>query len=218
VSFVQRAVAAILQDAPHALVHVGGARIDALIPERPPSVPGATASELARRTARRLARQAAVGVSAAEPGPGELARALREAEVVLELSAAGAADLDALQSGTWRLLTRLAVMAPGEVEHVRATTVGPLLEPRARSRGALLDTLVTYLETGASMRATAAAGFAHRHTVAYRLERILELTGHDPRRSDGLEQLNLGLRARAVCDALGRAGERHHGRPSAQHA
>jgi sugar diacid utilization regulator len=54
------------------------------------------------------------------------------------------------------------------------------------------------------MRATAAAGFAHRHTVAYRLERILELTGHDPRRADGLEQLNLGLKARAVRDALDR--------------
>jgi DNA-binding PucR family transcriptional regulator len=54
------------------------------------------------------------------------------------------------------------------------------------------------------MRATAAAGFAHRHTVAYRLERIEELTGHDPRSSEGLEQLNLGLKARAVRDALQR--------------
>ena len=63
------------------------------------------------------------------------------------------------------------------------------------------------------MRATAAAGFAHRHTVAYRLERILELTGHDPRRSDGLEQLNLGLKARAVRDALHRAARGALNRP-----
>ena len=143
-------------------------------------------------------------MSAAEPGPGLLPRALREADVVLELAATGAAGLDALQAGTWRLLTRLAVMAPTEVEHVMATTLGPLLEPGTRSGTALLDTLATYLDTGASMRATAAAGFAHRHTVAYRLERILELTGHDPRQSEGLEQLNLGLKARAVCEALHR--------------
>ena len=60
------------------------------------------------------------------------------------------------------------------------------------------------LAAALALCATAAAGFAHRHTVAYRLERILELTGHDPRRSEGLEQLNLGLKARAVCDALRR--------------
>ena len=30
------------------------------------------------------------------------------------------------------------------------------------------------------MNATAAAIYAHRHTVAYRLERVRELTGLDP--------------------------------------
>ena len=200
----QRAVAAIMQDAPRALVHVRDGRVDALIPESAPPSPGPSATELARRAARRLRQHGTVGVSAAEAGPGLLPRALREADVVLALARSGVAELDALQSGTWRLLTRLAVITPGEVEHVMATTLGPLLEPGTRSGTALLDTLITYLDTGASMRATAAAGFAHRHTVAYRLERILELTGHDPRRSEGLEQLNLGLKARAVCDALQR--------------
>jgi hypothetical protein len=198
----QRAVAAILQDAPRALVDARDGRVDALIPESAPPHAGPPATELAQRAARRLAQHGTVGMSAAEPGPGQLPRALREADLTLALTQAGAADLDQLRSGTWRLLTRLAVMAPGELEHVTATTLGPLLEPGTRSGAALLDTLATYLDTGASMRATAAAGFAHRHTVAYRLERIQELTGHDPRRSDGLEQLQLGLKARAVCEAL----------------
>ena len=96
-------------------------------------------------------------------------------------------------------------MAPAEVERVVALDRSVRCSSRGRARArALLETLATYLDTGASMRATAAAGFAHRHTVAYRLERILALTGHDPRRSDGLEQLNLGLKARAVRDALRR--------------
>jgi sugar diacid utilization regulator len=133
---------------------------------------------------------------------------------VLELGTREEAELDELQTGAWRLLTRLAVMAPAEVDRLLASTVGPLLDPGTRSGGALLDTLATYLGTGASMRATAAAGFAHRHTVAYRLERILELTGHDPRRAQGLEQLNLGLKARAVRDALRRAGSRRSASPS----
>ncbi len=201
----QRALAAILQDVPRALVHAGAGRVEALLPEGGPHAPGPPASELGQRAARRLARHGAVGISAPEPDPGGLPRALREAQLVLELAGDGAAELDALQTGAWRLLTRLAVVAPAEVDRLVEATVGPLLEPGTRSGPALLDTLATYLGTGASMRATAAAGFAHRHTVAYRLERIEALTGHDPRRSEGLEQLNLGLKARAVRDALGRA-------------
>jgi len=205
----QRALAAIVQDAPRALVHVGDVFVEALLPEAAQPSAGPDATELAQRAARRLRQHGAVGVSAPECGPGQLPRALREARVVLELSACGEADLDALQTGAWRLLTRLAVLAPAEVERLLASTLGPLLHPGTRSSAALLETLTTYLGTGASMRATAAAGFAHRHTVAYRLERILELTGHDPRRTEGLEQLNLGLKARAVRDALHRIAPPH---------
>jgi PucR C-terminal helix-turn-helix domain/GGDEF-like domain len=195
----QRVVAAIVQDAPHALVHAGDGVVEALLPEREPAQAGPGAAELAARVARRL--RGAVGVSAPERDPAGLPRALREAHLVRELAARGEAELEALQTGTWRLLTRLAVTAPADVERLLAATVGPLLDSGTRSGGALLDTLAIYLGNGASMRATAAAGFAHRHTIAYRLERICELTGHDPRRADGLEQLNLGLKARAVLAA-----------------
>jgi hypothetical protein len=36
---------------------------------------------------------------------------------------------------------------------------------------------------------------AHRHTVAYRLERVRELTGLDPVLSEDRERLGLGLKA-----------------------
>jgi DNA-binding PucR family transcriptional regulator len=48
------------------------------------------------------------------------------------------------------------------------------------------------------MNATAAAIFAHRHTVAYRLERILELTGLDPMLSEHRERLGLGLKVHRI--------------------
>ena len=48
------------------------------------------------------------------------------------------------------------------------------------------------------MNATAAAIYAHRHTVAYRLERERDLTGLDPFKQDGRERLGLGLKARAL--------------------
>ena len=43
--------------------------------------------------------------------------------------------------------------------------------------------------------ATATAIYAHRHTVAYRLDRVRELTGLDPMQSEDRERLGLGLKA-----------------------
>ena len=44
------------------------------------------------------------------------------------------------------------------------------------------------------MNATAAAIYAHRHTIAYRLERVRELTGLNPGVSEDRERLGLGLK------------------------
>jgi len=199
---VQRTVAAIRQEAPRALVHVAGERVEALVPAGSPGDAGPTAHAQAVRAARAAACHGAAGVSAPESDAGALPRALREAEIVLALVERGEAELEDVQGGAWRLLTRLAVMAPAEVDRLARASVGPLLEPGTRSGAALLATLATYLKTGASMRATAQAGFAHRHTIAYRLERIAELTGYDPRDTAGREQLTLGLKALAVSETL----------------
>src|SRR5215208_857259 len=199
---VQRTVAAIRQEAPRALVHVAGERVEALVPGGAPGDRGPAPAEQGARAARAADRHGAAGLSAPEADAGALPRALREAEVVLALVERGEAGLDEAQTGAWRLLTRLAVMAPAEADRLAGASVGPLLEPGTRSGAALLATLATYLKTGASMRATAQAGFAHRHTIAYRLERVAELTGHDPRDTTGREQLTLGLKALAVSAAL----------------
>jgi sugar diacid utilization regulator len=44
----------------------------------------------------------------------------------------------------------------------------------------------------------AAAIFAHRHTVAYRLERVHELTGLDPVVSEDRERLALGIKIHRI--------------------
>jgi sugar diacid utilization regulator len=54
------------------------------------------------------------------------------------------------------------------------------------------------------MNATAAAMPAHRHTVAYRLERVREITGLDPLVGEDREQLGVALKARAVAAAHAR--------------
>ena len=59
----------------------------------------------------------------------------------------------------------------------------------------LVGTLEAYFEQNCNMNATAAAIYAHRHTVAYRLDRVKELTGLDPTQSEDRERLGLGLKA-----------------------
>jgi hypothetical protein len=61
---VQRALAAIVQDAPRALVHACDGMVEALVPEPGPAAAGPGATEVARRAARRLRRHGAVGLSA----------------------------------------------------------------------------------------------------------------------------------------------------------
>jgi DNA-binding PucR family transcriptional regulator len=69
----------------------------------------------------------------------------------------------------------------------------------------LLSTLETYLANDCNMNATARAIYAHRHTVAYRLQRMKELTGLDPMISEDRERLSLGLKAyRIVAPTLPR--------------
>jgi DNA-binding PucR family transcriptional regulator len=62
----------------------------------------------------------------------------------------------------------------------------------------LVPTLGSYLDHNCNMNATAAAVFAHRHTIAYRLDRVRELTGLDPAQAEHRERLGLGLKAHRI--------------------
>jgi len=55
-----------------------------------------------------------------------------------------------------------------------------IYEPLVRRGTALLDTVMTYLEQGNSLEATARLLFVHANTVRYRLRRVSELTGAVP--------------------------------------
>ena len=62
----------------------------------------------------------------------------------------------------------------------------------------MVETLEAYFAHDCNMNATATAIYAHRHTVAYRLERVRDLTGLSPFRQADRERLGLGLKARAL--------------------
>jgi hypothetical protein len=152
-----------------------------------------------RRLATRLGRQGAVGLSSFYADPADLGRAVQEAELVLDVTRqfGGEARIDSedIGSGTYRLLFRVLASHPEEVRSFYEDTVAPIVRYDDQYRTDLVGTLESYLGQNCNMNATATAIYAHRHTVAYRLERVRELTGLDPMQSEDRERLGLGLKA-----------------------
>src|SRR6516165_2534679 len=70
--------------------------------------------------------------------------------------------------------------ALGGDENARAELVEEIYEPLLSGGAALIDTVMTYLEQGFSLEATARLLFVHPNTVRYRLRRVTELTGLIP--------------------------------------
>lgn len=198
-------VATIAGDHPGALAqHMGGAgeasRVYALLPAvGADDAPEQTLAR-ARALAERLGRHGTVGLSSFYVDPAELGRAIEEAELVLDVlrRGEGAPTNGALReigSGTYRLLFRVLASHPEEVRSFYEDTVAPLVRYDDQYHTDLVGTLEAYFEQNCNMNATAAAIYAHRHTVAYRLDRVRELTGLDPTQSEDRERLGLGLKA-----------------------
>ncbi len=182
-----RVVAAISAECSDALAQVVGERVFALLP---------VDSDEARRIVARLGRQTTVGVSSRYSDPLDMRRALEEAELVLEVAAAGGNTSDGeIGGGTYRLLFRVLASHPEEVRSFYADTVAPLVSYDEQYNSDLVGTLDAYLAQNCNMNATAQAIHAHRHTVSYRLERVRDLTGLDPFTSEDRERLGLGLKA-----------------------
>jgi sugar diacid utilization regulator len=170
----------------------------------------ASASTLAsaKRLAARLRQHGTVGLSSFYPDPAELGSAAQEAELVLDVLHHSDAPLgDEIASGTYKLLLRVLASHPEELRLFYEATIAPLVRYDDQYRTELVLTLQTYLETNCNMNATAAAIFAHRHTIAYRLERIRELTQLDPTLSEDRERLGLSLKVhRLIAPRIRSAG------------
>src|SRR3954471_23121061 len=170
-------------------------RVYAVLPAETPESTLAAARELAAR----LQRHGIVGVSSFYGDPAELSRAIQEAELVLDVlrrsDGEGGPIPEDIGRGTYRLLFRVLASHPEEVRSFYEDTVAPAVRYDDQYSTDLVGTLEAYLDRNCNMNATAAAIYAHRHTVAYRLDRVKELTGLDPMQSEDRERLGLGLKA-----------------------
>jgi sugar diacid utilization regulator len=192
-------VALIASEYPGALAqHVEGGpagRVYALLPGSDQSATVAAARALAGR----LQRHGVVALSSFYGDPAELGRAIQEAELVLEVlqrgDGLGGPIQEDIGTGTYRLLFRVLASHPEEVRSFYEDTVAAIVRYDDQYRTDLVQTLEAYLEHNCNMNATAAAIYAHRHTVAYRLERVKELSGLDPMQTEDRERLGLGLKA-----------------------
>jgi DNA-binding PucR family transcriptional regulator len=191
-------VALIASEYPGALAQLVDGRVYALLP----GSDQASTVTAARTLATRLQRHGVVALSSFYGDPAELGRAIQEAELVLEvlqrgdgLGGVGGPTSEDIGTGTYRLLFRVLASHPEEVRSFYEDTVAAIVRYDDQYRTDLVQTLEAYLEHNCNMNATAAAIYAHRHTVAYRLERVKELCGLDPMQTEDRERLGLGLKA-----------------------
>ena len=183
-------------------------RVYALLPARGEDEPARTQAS-AKTIASRLRAHGPAAFSSFCADPGELDRAISEAELMLDVIARDERVADQLTTemgnGVYRLLFRAMASDPEEVRRFYEDTVEPLVEHDRQYRTDLLGTLETYLANDCNMNATARAVFAHRHTVAHRLARVRELTELDPSLGEDRERLGLGIKAyRIVAPTLPR--------------
>jgi sugar diacid utilization regulator len=91
------------------------------------------------------------------------------------------------------VLDQLLQLGPNAHPHLE-TTLRRLREHDSRSRSDLVETLRAYIRSGFSLARSATGLHVHANTVVYRLNRIKEVTGRDPRDPDDLVILTLALK------------------------
>jgi purine catabolism regulator len=72
-------------------------------------------------------------------------------------------------------------------------TLRPLLDYDRRKHASLVPTLEAYVNSGSNVADAGKSLFVHPNTVVYRLRRVEEICGFDPRSADGLLKLSLSL-------------------------
>lgn len=134
--------------------------------------------------------QLIIGRSRAKRDIGAARAALREAGVALRLdSEESVRDVDTL--GLTGLIAGIRddLGAEDFVQQV----LGPVLAHDTRESARLINTVRAYLAHGCRPGPAAEQLGIHRHTLAYRLDRIRDLTGRDPRSGEHLVTYGLAL-------------------------
>ncbi|GAA2893696.1 MULTISPECIES: PucR family transcriptional regulator [Streptomyces] len=153
---------------------------------------------------RRLAREGtmlSMGISTVAEGAGELPRAYEEARAALDLvpSGGGVAALPRLSPFDY-----LALRADDLARQLVDPRVRALLVEDRRRGDTLAATIRAFAEADLNLRLAADRLRIHHNTAHYRLRRIEERTGRNPRRIADLLELLVAL---AIRDGAGEGGD-----------
>jgi purine catabolism regulator len=142
------------------------------------------------------------GVGRPARGMDALRASFREAETALRLSGELQMQARSTYFGNSSLFGLLcALRSPDELEKFCMSWLGDLIAYDARQHSDLLDTLRAYFANNGNTALTAKELRIHRNTLAYRLNRIAEITRLDLEDSDVRLNLHLALKAREVLSA-----------------
>ncbi|MEV8148455.1 PucR family transcriptional regulator ligand-binding domain-containing protein [Arthrobacter sp. NPDC080073] len=134
-----------------------------------------------------------IGISS-PTSAGGVQRALQESLWALGSAKGNAVSLTRYAEGpSWLGLTSFE-----EGTALVQRLLGPIFTYEQSQEGDLIVTLKTYLDTQRSWQKTAAALFAHRQTIIYRIRKISELTGLDMTETSTLAQLWFALQIHAA--------------------
>ncbi|MGZ4188706.1 MAG: PucR family transcriptional regulator [Actinomycetota bacterium] len=128
------------------------------------------------------------GLGRARESLTELAASHREASIALAAARAGSTSPVAVYGEV--LIEELILRERAVARRLAQTILEPL-----NTHPDLRETLVEYMRHGPSLPAVAKRLYLHPNTVAYRLARVRDLTGRDPKSPAGVAELFLALRA-----------------------
>jgi purine catabolism regulator len=138
-----------------------------------------------------------VGVSSTIENPARLALARRQ--VLWSLARAGSsADRRIARFGATDGFAHWLPTDLGALRQIVNATLGPIVDYDATHDTELLRTLVTFFRNQRKLTAAASELFVHKHTLAYRLNRIEEITGRDLNDLQDTSELWLALKALPV--------------------
>lgn len=190
-------------------------QILALVPSRVDAA--AAARNVAANVAKSLAEHGfCVGLGGAHPGAAGVHTGFGEAREALEI----AIEHDEAGQQVWfdDVMIDSILRSSDLTSRLVEAMLGPLRRQDEGRDSQLEATLRAYVDSGFSTAATARAVNVHANTIVYRLGRIHELTGRNPRNPDDLASLALAVRgakhleARREVRARRPRGDLIHGR------
>ena len=149
-----------------------------------------------RSIVERVAREgnAVILVTVPAVGPVHLRSAYERALELLSVARRICTTPQVIEDADLRLFCLLAACASAH-EHFIDAVLGPILALPVRQRDRLLETIAALRDTPlrGGLRAAAKALDVHEKTVAYRIQRIVELTALDPDLPDQRSQLTIAV-------------------------